>query len=437
LSCGCGSGPAWGFSWWCPPQIFKPLHPALTGQQPIAELPQGAIPAAAAQDPVGLAAQARSRIGRGDQQSGRLTDDEVVEVVAEEGGLLAAHGQLVAQLFEPRAFVAHPNPAVADVEMAGPLLTGAAPATAEQGHRDAGLLLPFTSRDQAMAKKTVVVWANCQGGSLTRALRDMHSDELEVHLFMNYEFIKNGLELPAFIKSADRFLYQNYRPQEVGMYDLDWISRNTLPANCQKVSFPTLHSIALQFCYDYHEPNNSRTQGPDLPHGAFCYGIKPLADYYSGLVQDSKIKEERICRIPEAVKHALADEFMPTSDVEDRQKISLDFLAEKTRQSDAPGIYDYLLDNYRSVRLWHNPYHPNGVLLDELYRQVFDTIGLPYSPSPSFLSDLDDHLKDWVLPILPSVQASIGLNAGTYCESKYHPEINTTEAYLSKYLECL
>jgi len=297
--------------------------------------------------------------------------------------------------------------------------------------------VPFTSRDQAMAKKTVVVWANCQGGSLSSALRDMHSEKLDVHWFMNYEFIKNGLELPAFMKSADLFLYQNYRPQEVVMYDLDWISRNILPANCQKVSFPTLHSITLQFCHDYHEPNNSRTQGPDLPHGAFFYGIKPLADYYSGLVQDSKTKEERIGRIPEAVKHALMDKFIPTSDIEYHQKRSLDFLSKKSRQSDTPGIYDYVLDNYRSVRLWHNPYHPNGVLLDELCRQVFDTIGLPYSPSPSFLSDLDDHLKDWVLPILPSVQASIGLNAGTYCESKYHPEINTTEAYLSKYLECL
>jgi hypothetical protein len=46
----------------------------------------------------------------------------------------------VVQLFEPRAFVAHPHPAVVDDEMKGPLLAGAAPATAEQGHRDAGLL---------------------------------------------------------------------------------------------------------------------------------------------------------------------------------------------------------------------------------------------------------------------------------------------------------
>ena len=74
-----------------------------------------------------------------------------------------------------------------------------------------------------MANKTVVVWANCQGGPLTSALRDMHSKEFDVHWFMNYEFIKNGLELPAFMKSADIFLYQNYRPQEVIMYDLDWL----------------------------------------------------------------------------------------------------------------------------------------------------------------------------------------------------------------------
>ena len=49
------------------PRFCKPLHPALTCQQGVTELPQGAIPAAAAQDPVGLAAQARGCIGRGDQ----------------------------------------------------------------------------------------------------------------------------------------------------------------------------------------------------------------------------------------------------------------------------------------------------------------------------------------------------------------------------------
>ena len=291
--------------------------------------------------------------------------------------------------------------------------------------------------DQPMANKTVVVWANCQGGPLTNALRDMHSEDFDVHWFMNYEFIKNGLELPAFMKSADIFLYQNYRPQEVIMYDLDWISRNILPAHCQKVSFPTLHSITLQFCHDYHEPNNSKTQGPDLPHGAFFYGIKPLADYYVDLVKDSETKEDRICRIPEAVSHALTDTFIPLADIEYHKKRSLDFLHEKSLQSNTPGIYDYIVDNYRSVRLWHNPYHPNGILLNELCRQVFEAIGLPYRPGPGFLSHLDNHLKDWVLPILPSVQASIGLNAGTYCESKYHPEISTTEAYLSKYLKCL
>jgi len=122
-----------------------------------------------------------------------------------------------------------------------------------------------------MSKKTVVVWANCQGAPLTSALKSMHSDELEVHHFMNYEYIKNGLELPVFMNSADLFLYQNYRSQEVSLYDLDWISRNILPAHCQKVSFPTLHSMTLQFCHDFHEPNNVKTEGPDFPHGAFFY----------------------------------------------------------------------------------------------------------------------------------------------------------------------
>ena len=288
-----------------------------------------------------------------------------------------------------------------------------------------------------MAKKIVVVWANCQGEPLASALRSMHSESFDVHCFMNYEFISNGLELPYFMKSADLFLYQNYRPKELKLYDLEWISQNILPAHCQKLSFPTLHSITLQFCHDFHEPNNIKTQGPGLPHGAFFYGIKPLADYYVNLVKDSTNQEERISRIPEAIGHALSAHFISLSDIEYHKNRSLDFLREKSLQSDILGIFDYVLDNYRSTRLWHNPYHPNGILLSELCRQVFNAIGLPYSPNQSFLSHLDDHLKDWVIPILPSVQSGIGLEIGSYCESKYHPEIDTTEAYLNKYLQCL
>lgn len=155
------------------------------------------------------------------------------------------------------------------------------------------------------------------------------------------------------------------------------------------------------------------------------------------MVKDCQTKEERICRVPEAVGHALTNHFISLADVEYHKKRSLDFLREKSLHSDTPGIYDYVLDNYRSVRLWHNPYHPNKILLDELCRQVFGAIGLAYSPSPQLLSNIDAALKDWIVPVLPSVQAILGLNVGSYCESKYHPEINTTEAYLSKYLQCL
>jgi hypothetical protein len=285
-----------------------------------------------------------------------------------------------------------------------------------------------------MAAKIVVVWANCQGLSIAKALMAMHPEELDVHLFMNYEYIRQGLELPSFMRSADIFLYQNYRPQEVRQYDLDWISENILPAQCLKVSFPTLHSITLQFCHEFHEPNNSKTIGLALPHGAFFYGIKPLADYYLKLVRDIDARECRIERIQEAVGHALTDTFIQSSEIEYHLSRSSDFLREKSLNSDTPGIYAYIMDNYRNIRLWHNPYHPNALLLDELCRQIFAAAGLTYNPTPDFLDHIDDELRDWVMPILPSVQAALGLNVGSFCSSKYHPEVQTAEEYLSKYL---
>jgi len=286
-------------------------------------------------------------------------------------------------------------------------------------------------------RKTVVVWANCQGGAIITALKESYSDIFDVHWFMNYEYIKNGVDLPEFMKIADIFLYQNYRSKENSVYDLDWISRNILPASCQKIAFPTLHSISLQFCHDFYEPENSKTISKDLPHGAFMYGIKPVADHYIRLSGASENKEYRIQKIKDAVRDAMSENFISLEDVAYHKNRSFEFLSEKSKNSDIPKILEYIMDNYKTKRLWHNPYHPNEILQNELCQQIFDAIGVAYKPSESLLSYFENNLKDWVMPILPSVQKHIGITAGSYCESMYHPEIKSSEDYLSKYLHCL
>ncbi len=95
---------------------------------------------APAQHPIGLAAQPPDGIGRCHQQTDDRPHGQVVEVVTDEGGVVTFHAQVGPQLLEALLLVAHTHTAVLDVKVSSSLLDGAATATAEQGHADAGPL---------------------------------------------------------------------------------------------------------------------------------------------------------------------------------------------------------------------------------------------------------------------------------------------------------
>ena len=41
-------------------------------------------------------------------------------------------------------------------------------------------------------KQTIVVWANCQGSSITQMLNKYHKDKFDIKHFLNYEYIRNS-----------------------------------------------------------------------------------------------------------------------------------------------------------------------------------------------------------------------------------------------------
>ena len=57
--------------------------------------------------------------------------------------------------------------------------------------------------------KTLIIWANCQGGSIGTMLQKYYSDSYTVEYYANYEYMQNKLALPDCFKKCDVFLYQN------------------------------------------------------------------------------------------------------------------------------------------------------------------------------------------------------------------------------------
>ena len=279
-------------------------------------------------------------------------------------------------------------------------------------------------------KKLIVILANCQGGPLTYMLRKHYSHLYDITNFANYEYIQNNLDLPSDIKLADIFLYQNYS-QNDPKYDLKNILENVLKKECVCVCFPTLHSCNLIFGYDVFSPNNYKTVTNIKPHGEFFFGISSVIDefnkYDCNTFNKNEIKARTAC-----------NDFISEETILYHNTRTFEFLEKKCLASDVPEIYNFIKHNFTKFRLWHNPNHPTGILLNELIRLIFLKLGLEYFANEENIKHLDNSLNDWVMPIFPCVKQYYNFEFDTNkCSSWYNKNIVDRETYLNEYLEHL
>jgi hypothetical protein len=283
-------------------------------------------------------------------------------------------------------------------------------------------------------KKNIVIWANCQGGPISLMLNKYYSNEYDIHLFANYEYIKNKLKFPDFMYKCDIFMYQNYSDKN-DEYNLKNIFNNVIPPNAIKISFPTLHRNHLQFPFDVNSPNNTITINQKHPFGLFYFGIGNIINIVNELKQknftNDKIKEYVIKKIDDI-------DFIEKNTIIKYEQDSLDFLKSKALSSDIPNIYNFIIENYKKIRLYHNPNHPNGILLNELCKEIFIKLNLNYPNESENIKILDNCLNDWKIPIFNSVIKYYEIdNIDNECSSKYHHDIYDINTYINKYIEFL
>lgn len=142
-----------------------------------------------------------------------------------------------------------------------------------------------------MNKKNVIIWANCQGGTIHYMLEKYYSSQFKVSTFMNFEYIKNDKLLPSDFYEADIFIYQNYSDKPNSEYDLTNILNNILPKSCIKICISFLQFDAT-FCYNENDIQNTKTINSENPFGKFCYGIELIINYFKD--RENSTKEDSI-----------------------------------------------------------------------------------------------------------------------------------------------
>jgi hypothetical protein len=275
-------------------------------------------------------------------------------------------------------------------------------------------------------KKIIVILANCQGSPLKYMLDKYYSDKYVIKAYTNYEYIQNNLDLPNDIKEADIFLYQNYSNNDE-KYNLKKILENSLKKDCIKLSFPSLHSCNLIFCYDVFSPTNYKTITKEKPFGDFFYGI-------SNIIDESN-KCDREYNINEIIEKSKNYNFISDETIKYYNKRTFEFLESKCLTSDIPEIYNFIKTNFTKYRLWHNPNHPTGILLNELIKLIFFKLELHYYDNEENINVLNNSLSDWVMPIFPCVSMYYNFEFDSNkCSSWYNKNINNFDSYLTEYL---
>ena len=273
-------------------------------------------------------------------------------------------------------------------------------------------------------KKEVIIWANCQGGSVNYMLNKYYSHLFNIKSYMNYEYIRNTEKLPYDFKSTDIFIYQNYSDKPGSEYDLSYILNDVLKKECIKICIPFLQFDAI-FCYDSHSPlNNYKTISKKYPFGKFFFGINIVNKYIELNTLSSN----------EIIDKCLDYNAINEEQIKYYYNRSFEYLEKKILSSDVPELFDYIKNNFTKIRLFHNRNHPTGIMLNELIKYIFKLLQLEYEDNEENIKILDT-LNDWVMPILPSVKLYYNCTFEDICSSWYHPNIIDNKTFIEQYIK--
>ena len=177
--------------------------------------------------------------------------------------------------------------------------------------------------------------------------------------------------------------------------------------------------MVFLFCYDITEPNNSKTITNKLPYGKFYYRISVITDL---LKKHDYTKYDDMTRkkiVNEIYEESQKLDFISDEKIKYYHDRNFEFLENKILTSNIPELLDFIKNNFTKVRLWSNPFHPTGVLLNELSKNIFRKLNLTYNDDDSIqnICELNGTLNDWVIPIFPSVKKYYNMDFEDKCSS--------------------
>ncbi len=278
--------------------------------------------------------------------------------------------------------------------------------------------LPVTASASVVSRQTrVLIIGNCQAQTVHEAL--VRSGEFDDRLDVKYHFValqQNLHELgKAELESSDVLLVQDIRDWE------NYPLRPYIQDGVQIIKFPLLHFASLWPFDHYNGPGDKEAYEREWPNLTFLYHDGLLAR----LRKEIPDREQRLL----AYRTLSVDRIINFARLHDFEKRRLTAMDKQFGCE----IGQFILDNFRSKRLFYTTNHPNGQIIGMLLQYLLRQLGMGQGFRPN--STLD-HLRRLQIPVHPKVAEALGVKwADASTKYLYYGEQITWETYVRRYIE--
>ncbi len=271
-------------------------------------------------------------------------------------------------------------------------------------------------------KKLCIIYANCQNGLVANYLckSELFNQTYTIRRFPVHLLMTKGTTIPdEILQQAKLFIYQPVKDihgKRSSKYLLD-----RLPADCQRISFPSLYFKGYfpQYCKN---PEN-RILEPQ-----YSYGLIPHGDTNVVSMLNKGLNKAEI------IKKLSDSDFYSYGYLRSVLEDTLNVLAQRESELDVK-VSEFIRSNYQNHHLFYTQNHPTDILGIYVVNQMLVKLRLPQLGDPLLLTNtLRGHLDNFQIPIYPSIIKHLKLTFAN-AESVYgHGSFCTNQMTFVRYL---
>lgn len=248
----------------------------------------------------------------------------------------------------------------------------------------------------AMGKKIVLLHGNCH----VRVLKQyMISSELFRSQYYIYptppvQCFGGGYIDEDVLGGCDVFIHQDIRKDNpYGEQVSDEYTVSRLNSKCKNITIPNLYRNFGKAFFPQEAWNKSNRQNRNIAKGMFPYGDANVAKLVEQGIRD---RDEIIGFLK---GHVYSKEF-----IQERFEFYKEAILERQKNWDIK-IMDYILNNYKSCKLFYDTEHPCNNVIKEICKGVFELLDIDCRS----IKEVDANLGEYEEAVYPCVMEALGL----------------------------